>query len=152
MMNCLTNECFKKLTIIFWMLWWLAAFWTDLSGGLAHLGVIQTTTWISDSNYPFLINSLQIYPLPTWLPPLFFIGIVVWLAISFFAFLWACFALGQPSTVWMSRARAAYILSLLLWMAFFLADQMIFKFDLEENHMVQGGFEFLCFLALYLLP
>ena len=29
---------------------------------------------------------------------------------------------------------------------------MVMKFDLEENHMVQGGFELLTFSSLYLLP
>ncbi len=150
-MCCLSNECFKKLTVVFWTLWWLIALWTDVTGGLAHLGQLQAT-WAPDTNYPNLVSSLQIYAIPAWLPPLFFIGIILWLALSSLTFLWATISLGRDKTVWLARARTAYIISLLLWMVFFLADQMIFKFDLEENHMVQAGFEFLCFLSLYLLP
>ncbi|MEP3278328.1 MAG: hypothetical protein ABJN26_00090 [Stappiaceae bacterium] len=46
---------------------------------------------------------------------------------------------------------SAFIISLGLWFAFFLADQIFLKFDLEQNHMVQGGFQLLCFFALYVL-
>jgi hypothetical protein len=98
------------------------------------------------------VNTLKLYPIPTWLPVLFFIGILFWLLLSALAFLWACLSLHKQADIWMSRARVAFIISLSFWLAFFLADQMVFKFDLEENHMVQGGFELLCFFALYLLP
>lgn len=150
-MNRINNELFKKILILFWTLWWLIALWTDVTGGLSHLHVLNAT-WAPDTNYPFLVSTLKLYPIPNWLPILFFMGILFWSLLSALAFLWACLSLHEAIDVWMSRARAAFIISLSFWLAFFLADQMVFKFDLEENHMVQGGFELLCFFALYLLP
>ncbi len=41
-----------------------------------------------------------------------------------------------------------------LWwtLAFFISDQVVMMFDLEENHMVQGGFQLLTFIAIAYLP
>lgn len=145
------KEIFKKIIIIFWMFWWLIALWTDVVGILAHYGLL-IKSWAPDTNLPFLISSLKMYPLPTWIPLLFFIGILLWSFCSTVAFIWACSSLCQDSKIWMRRADIAFIISICFWLTFFLADQMVMKFDLEENHMVQGGFQLLTYLMLYLLP
>lgn len=151
MTTCLQNTTFKKILIVFWMLWWLIALWTDLVGAMAHLGWLQAT-WAPDTNYPFLAKSLEMYHAPTWLVDVFFSGIIFWSLLSTLAFVWATLALNQTQEVWMARARVAFVISLTFWLAFFLADQVVMKFDLEENHMVQGGFQLLTFLALFILP
>ncbi|MDI9817984.1 MULTISPECIES: hypothetical protein [unclassified Legionella] len=145
------KENFKKIMILFWMLWWLIALWTDVMGLLAHYGLV-VKDWARDINYPFLLESLKIYPVSDWLPPLLFAGIILWSFASAAAFFWACLSLHKSPQLWMRRADIAFIISLSYWLAFFLADQLVMKFDLEENHMVQGGFQLLTYLALYLLP
>lgn len=147
----INNELFKKMIILFWALWWLIALWTDVIGGLAHLGVL-TARWAPDTNYPFLVSALKLYNVPYWVAPTLFFSIILGCLVSAIAFLWASLSLRKSPTIWMQRAKVAFILSLSFWLAFFLADQMVFKFDLEENHMVQGGFELLCFFAMYVLP
>ncbi|KTD17964.1 hypothetical protein [Legionella jordanis] len=145
------KEYFKKILIVFWALWWLIALWTDVVGGLAHLGLLRAS-WAVDNNFPFLLQSLAMYPLPQWIPSVLFTGIILWSLLSTIAFIWACLALNRSANVWMRRADLAFILSLMFWLAFFLADQLVMKFDLEENHMVQGGFQLLSYLSLYCLP
>ncbi len=150
--NLIDNENFKKIIVIFWTIWWLIALWTDIVGGVAHLGWLSAS-WAPDTNYPFLISSLKMYPLPAWLPPIFFLGIITWSLIASLAFVYASF---KMFSVGLKRAmkyiEVAFILSLTYWLAFFIADQLVMKFDLEENHMVQGGFQLLTFIALYCLP
>ncbi len=143
-------ELFKKIIIVFWAIWWLIALWTDVVGILAHLGLIHKS-WAQDINYPFLVQSLKIYPVANWFPAFCFIGILLWSLLSTVAFFGACLALHQREAVWMKRADSAFIISLCFWLAFFLADQLIMNFDLEANHMVQGGFQLLSYLALYVL-
>ena len=145
------NMIFKKIIILFWTLWLLIALWTDLVGGLTQLGLLNVS-WAPNTNYPFLVDALKMYSAPTWLSAGFFIVILLWSFISTGAFCWASTALGKDTSIWMHRAKIAFIISLSYWLAFFLADQMVMKFDLEENHMVQGGFQLLTFLTLYLLP
>ncbi|KTD47552.1 hypothetical protein [Legionella quateirensis] len=142
---------FKKTIIIFWTLWWILTFWTDFIGMFAHLQLIKES-WAPDANYPFLVESLKMYQVPALVPQLCFAGIMIWSFISSLAFIWTCLAMNQETERWMKRADTAFIISLSFWLAMFLADQLIMKFDLEENHMVQGGFQLLTYLALYILP
>lgn len=142
---------FKKIIILFWTCWWIIALWTDIVGALSHLQLLNAA-WAPDTNYPFLVTSLKMYSPPTWLPALFFIGIIIWSFISTIAFCWASAGLRLEKNVWMRRAEYAFIISLCYWFAFFIADQLVMNFDLEQNHMVQGGFQFITFLGLYILP
>ncbi|MFN7096843.1 MAG: hypothetical protein ACK4PR_04730 [Gammaproteobacteria bacterium] len=142
---------FKKLLVISWMLWWVIAFLTDVFGGLKHIGLLNYG-WAFDGNYPFLQQSLAMYHVPNWMCAFLFIGIILWSLLSAKMFIYACCSLNQPDNVWKRRASWAFIISLLFWFAFFLGDQITMKFDLEENHMVQAGMEFLSYLSLFLLP
>src|SRR5262245_3792949 len=120
------NLLFKKLIMIFWTLWWIIAFWTDIVGALAHLHLVQAS-WAPDSNYPFLVASLKMYQVKPWVPALAFMGILLWSALCTGAFCFASISLHKPKAVWLPRARTAFIISLLYWMAFFLADQVVMK-------------------------
>src|SRR5690349_654185 len=102
---------FKKIIILFWTLWWLIALWTDIVGGLAHIGLL-VASWAPDTNYPFLVTSLKMYSLPTWVPSIFFIGIIAWSFLSTLAFIWASCGLFQKQSIWLPRAEKAFIISL----------------------------------------
>lgn len=147
----INNRQFKKIIILFWALWWLIALWTDVVGILAHIGLIHAS-WAPDTNYTFLVQTLKMYPISDWMPACFLLGIILWSFLSAGLFCWACVGLNKKREIWMRRAQYAFIVSLTYWLAFFLADQIVMKYDLEENHMVQGGFELLSYLALYWLP
>ena len=151
MLSQINNVFFKKMIILFWTAWWLIAFWTDIVGALAHLNLLHAT-WAKDQNYPNLVQSLSMYHVPIWLPQCLFIGIVLGSSITTGLFCWASLGLKRDSDIWLSRAQYAFIISLAYWFAFYIADQIIMNFDLEQNHMVQGGFQLLTYLALYVLP
>lgn len=123
--------------------------WTDIVGGLSHLGILRAS-WAPDSNYPFLVKSLEMYHVPEWLPIVLYIGINICSFICVVLFTRAVFTLNKPN--WLAKANTAFIFSLSYWFMFFLADQIIMNFDLEQNHMVQGGFQLLCYLTIHLLP
>ena len=142
---------FKRAIVLFWALWWLLAFLTDLLGALKETGVIAAP-WLPHSNYPCLVESLAPYGMPAWLPPLLFAGIIAWALLSAILLGLAAATPTHPQDRWQRRVNAAFVVSLGLWLAFFLADQIVMKFELEVNHMVQGGFQLLCLMAIHLLP
>lgn len=142
---------FKKIIILFWTCWWLIALWTDIVGGLTHLKLISAS-FAPDLNYPALVAALKMYQAPFWLSTCLFMLIITWSLLCATAFVWTSLALGQGVQKFLARANIAFVISLSFWLCFFLADQMVMKFDLEENHMVQGGFQLLTFLSLYCLP
>lgn len=143
------QRSFKQIIVVFFAIWWLIALWTDIIGGLAHLGYIKAT-WAPDNNYPFLVKSLTMYHLPEWVSVFLYLGIILCSAISSWLFLYAACTMKKPQ--WLNRVNLAFIFSMGYWLLFFLADQLIMNFDLEENHMVQGGFELLCYLVINLIP
>jgi hypothetical protein len=146
------NLLFKYIIVLFWCLWWLIAFWTDLIGAATHLKFLHAS-WAPDNNYPFLVQSLQMYNVPNWVPTFFYIGIIILSGICFVLFLRASYYKYNKNKVdWLGRVNVAFIVSTIYWLLFFLADQIVMKFDLEENHMVQGGFGLLCYLAIHILP
>jgi len=149
--SVLAMQLFKKNIILFWSLWWLIASWTDIVGVLSHLSWLNTS-WAKDTNYPFLVDSLKMYSPEAWVCPLLYTGIIFWSLLNAALFIYACTAFNKPRAVWLTRAEYAFTTSLCFWLAFFLADQIVMNYDLEQNHMVQGGFQLLTFLCLYLLP
>ncbi len=144
-------QFFKKNIILFWALWWLIALWTDVMGALNYNHLIDAS-WAKNSNYLFLMSSLKIYSPAPWVCPLLYSGIILWSLLNSLLFIYACAAFHKPRSFWLSRAKNAFIASLGLWLGFFLADQIVMDYGLEQNHMVQGGFQLLTFLCLYLLP
>ncbi len=70
------NLLFKYTIVLFWCIWWLIAFWTDIIGAAAHLKILRAS-WAPDTNYPFLTQSLQMYNVPAWVPTFFYIGIII---------------------------------------------------------------------------
>lgn len=147
----MSQQFFKKSIIVFWFVWWIIALWTDIVGTLAHIGHINAS-WAPDSNYPFLIKSLQMYHVPEFLPIFLYSGILLLSTTSTVLFFLAIINLNKPPEIWLAKARSAFVFSIGFWLLFFIADQIVMNYDLEQNHMVQGGFELLSFLALYLLP
>ncbi|GGI91705.1 hypothetical protein [Legionella impletisoli] len=140
-------EPLKKIIIIFWAFWWLIAALTDIAGFLSHIDWL-TEAWAPDLNYPFLVNSLKMYSVPNWLPPILYAGIIAWSSLIAFLFLQTSMSLFKSKEIWHKKADRAFLLSMTFWFVFFLADQLIMNYDLEQNHMVQGGFQLLTFFCL----
>ena len=145
-------ERFKKTIIVFWALWWSIAFITDFNSGLNHMGLTHIS-WASTSNYTSIVNSVAFISTNKWISVFLYSGIIVWLFVSATAFIIASFYIvtKPKSAITKSWVNRAFIISLTLWLMFFLADQIIMNFNLAQNHMVQGGFELLTYLTFSIL-
>jgi hypothetical protein len=147
----ITNLCFKQFVVVFWFLWWVCALWTDIIGAVAHFGNFQAS-WAPDINYPYLVKAVAMYNVVELVPIILYAGIILLSGISCILFFRAVISLTKPYEIWMKKAQSAFIFTLGFWILFFLADQIVMKYMEEQNHMVQGGFELLTYLALYILP
>jgi len=135
----------NRLFCFFWAIWWGIACFTDVSGGLKKLNLIDYK-WAFADNFDFLVSCLSIYSPPLSFVVFLFVGIILWCGLSSALFIRASYQILKKQD-YAQALTLAYQVSLALWLVFFLADQLVMKFDLEENHMVQGGFEFLGFIA-----
>lgn len=150
-MPIIDNLFFKKCLVIFWCAFWCVTFLTDFGGALTLLGWVHKS-WLFADNYTNLVDALKIYSPVHAIVVALFVGILLWSLLSTSLFIRATASLCQPKTVWFPKAQLAFIVTMLFWLSFFVADTIVYKFGLLENHMVQGGFELLCYLALYALP
>lgn len=151
-MSRVLQSCYQfcRFLPVYWMLWWGSALWTDVTGALKVLGWLDAK-WAFADNYKFLVKSLQLYPIPHWLPAIFLVSIIIWIAVATASFAIAVYYQIKQRPQWQEWTSYAFIVSLGLWMAFFIADQMIMNFDLEQNHMVQASFEMLCFIFFVMI-
>ncbi|PIQ43759.1 MAG: hypothetical protein COV52_04770 [Gammaproteobacteria bacterium CG11_big_fil_rev_8_21_14_0_20_46_22] len=143
---------FKRVVVLFWFIWWLVAFVTDFLGFLNHF-FGATFTWAINSNFVTLEKSLAFAHWSSGVIVTLYACVIIWLFISAILFALAsisAFRAGPPQDK--KVVNLAFIVTLFFWLAFFIADQCVMKFGLEENHMVQGGFELLSYLALFIIP
>jgi len=145
----INNQFFKKVIIIFWSIWWLTIIWTDSVSVLSHLGYL-TSPWAID-RYSSFVEILNIYSLPFWVDALLYLSIILWSILLTILFFFTALNLRKETFVWMKYAKISFILSMILWFMLILADQIIMKYDIENLHMIQGGFQLICFLSLYIL-
>lgn len=140
---------FKQIMLLTWTLWWSIAFATDFLEALQRLGWFKLS-WLS-VNYPFLLTTLAKYGVPTIFAIVFYVGIILCLLIITILF-WQVLLTPVHHSQWQTRVDRAFIVSLSLCFAFYLADQLVLDFTLEQNHMVQGSMLFISYLAFYILP
>lgn len=80
-----------------------------------------------------------------------FVAIILGSLFCTIFFVWASVAIFYREE-WQKKAVYAFIASLMFWFLFFFADQFTMRFDLIENHMVQGGIEMLCLFIFLFVP
>lgn len=141
---------FKQMTVFTWALWWSIALATDFTEALQDFGWLQLR-WHAE-NYPFLVTTLSKYGLPEWVSLVCYVGIILWMIGLTILFWRAAITPYAQRATWLSRVNLAFTVGLGLWFAFYLADQLVLDFSLEQNHMVQGNAMFISFIALYVLP
>lgn len=115
---------FKRTLMLFWVLWWLVAFLTDLGGAMFQLGWFSEN-WLPHSIYPYLVKTIALFDPRQFLARLLFAGIICWLFLSTAFFVRAVFTSTLRRDVWIARVNSAFINSLALWLAIFTADQVV---------------------------
>ena len=140
---------FKKISVVFWLLWWVTTLWTDIIGYIVYFYGFRAS-WASAGNFLFLVRSLKKYSVPFIVDKLLYIGIIFISFIVFIMFLYATIKI--TSREWLKYANIAFIFALLYWMLFFISDQIVMNFVLEANHMIQASFMLLNFIVINLLP
>ncbi|MEQ8781815.1 MAG: hypothetical protein RIE06_19300 [Roseibium album] len=104
---------FKRTLMLFWVLWWLVAFLTDLGGAMLQLGWFSEN-WLPHSIYPYLVKTIALYDPRQFLARLLFAGIICWLFLSTAFFVRAVFTSTLRRDVWIARVNSAFINSLAL--------------------------------------
>ncbi len=146
--NC---NLLKKVIVIFWTVWWGLVFWYNIFGVFVQFNYINGYMPFN-LNYEILKEVLSRYNLNESVTALLYSFITFWCLLIFLLFTMATININQAEARWMKRAEAAFVLSITFWFAFFLADKIFMKYELEKAHMLQGGFQLISLIALFTLP
>jgi hypothetical protein len=147
------NATFLKTALLaFWCLWLSVVFASNLCDGLKELGGLGEGWKFASGNYRFLVSTTARFDVPTWLNVLLFTAVVFWEGLS---------ALLCGLAWWDARRRGArasrflypaFLVSLLLWAGFMLADELLIAYAVEGTHVRLFTAQLATLLVIALLP
>ena len=141
----------KRGLLLFWAVWLTIVFVTNVLDGCKLLGWLGEGWVFASGNYRFLEETTARYGTPAWLNALLFGGVLAWegAAALLFWLVWLRFG-GQEES---RRLRyAAFTISLGLWSAFAIADELFIAYAVEGTHLRLFTAQLATLLAVELLP
>ena len=142
----------KHGLVLFWALWLSITWLTNACDGLKALRLLSARWPWASGNYARMVATTQPYALPHWLPALLFLGVVLWQGLA--AGLWwgAVEAFQGMQGPGLERLHTAFGVSLALWAALMLADELLLVYEVEAPHMRIFMAQLVSLLVLHLVP
>jgi hypothetical protein len=119
----------NRLLLWIWALWLSVVALTNACDALKALGLLPKTFSFASGNYGFIQSVTAIHHTPTFVVAGLFAGVIAWEVVG--AVLHWRAAL-QPTPAAVSRA---FLVSIALWGAFMLADEVFISYDVEGTHL-----------------
>ena len=142
----------KQGIVVFWAVWFSVTFFANAFDGLKALKVMGEGWRFVSGNYAAIVETTRKYSLPAWLTGLLFLGVVLWQGLSALLFWYACSAFHGMHVPGLPALDLAFLVSLALWAAFMIADEIFTAYDAEATHMRIFIAQLLSLLVLHLLP
>jgi hypothetical protein len=139
----------KRGLLLFWALWMTIVLLTNLADLGQHVGLGANWPFVS-GNYALIAQTVAIYTLPESLALILFIGVIVWEAWSAFLLFRAFAAFHGAGS--QQALYNAFAVSLALWAALVLADEIFIAYSYEGTHMGIFTSQLVTLLAVRLLP
>jgi hypothetical protein len=148
----LNADFFKRGLLLFWAVWFSVVLATNTCDALKALGLLGPGWRFASGNFGFVAETTARYGVATWVNAILFLGVVVWEAAAALLF-WL--AWGETRSHAASAARhlyPAFSVSLALWGAFLLADELLIAYAVEASHLRLFTAQLASLLAIVLLP
>lgn len=123
----------QRSLIAFWALGHTIVLATNACDAARALGYLDPSWPFASGNYRYITETTARYGPPTWVNCMLFAGVIAWEALA------ACFFW---KAVWLFRTdkgraarMAAFTISLMLWAAFMVADEICMAYAVETSHM-----------------
>ena len=135
----------KSGVLLFWAAWFTVVVLTNVFDVLRASGVVPAGWTFASGNWQLMVKVTGVHGTPAAVVAVLFLGVIAWEALAGFLF-WRAWAAGGRGGV------AAFTVSLALWAAFTLADEIFVAYTLGPVHLRLLGLQLLSLLALRLLP
>ena len=141
----------KRCLLLFWPVWLTVVFTTNVLDGCKALGLLGQSWAFASGNCRFLEETTARYGTPAWLNGLLFVGVIGWegAAAVLFWLAWLRFRENEERA-WL--LYAAFTVSLTLWSAFLIADELFIAYAVEGTHLRLFTAQLATLLAVELLP
>src|SRR5262245_22695428 len=116
--------------IVFWAVWFTLVFLTNAGDAGLALGLLDEHWTFASGNYKFLESKTARYAAPPLVNAVLFAGVIAWEGLSAGLFWRACLVRGRDA------ARLALVVSLGLWAAFLIADEIVIAYDVSKTHLL----------------
>lgn len=131
----LRGGALKRMLLIVWAAWLTVVCTTNVLDGLKTLGMLPEAWAFASGNYRFLTETTARYGAPGWVNALLFSGVIAWDAIAALLFWRAGWLFRVSRRKGIDAAHVAFGVSLCLWGAFLLADEVFIAYDVEGTHL-----------------
>ncbi len=142
----------KIALLAFWCVWLCVVFAGNLCDGLKELGLLGIGWKFASGNFEFLATTTARYGAPTWLNALLFAGVIAWegLAALLFGLAWRDARCGGLKAC--RYLYPAFLVGLLLWAGFMLADELLIAYTVEGTHVRLLTAQLATLLVIALVP
>jgi hypothetical protein len=140
----------KRLLLLFWAIWLTLVTTTNTLDALKTLKVLPAEWPMASGNYRAVVAATKAYAPPPWVNPVLFGAATVWEAVAAGLFWLAWYVHGEPDGE--TARNAAFIVSLGLWGAFIIAEEVLIVYTLEAVHLRLLTAQLATLLVLTLVP
>lgn len=141
----------KQLLLLFWAIWLSVVFLSNLADAGKGLGLLGESWAFASGNWKLIQETTARYGIPAGVNAILFAGVIFWEGAAAVLFWRASWKFRGRSSA-RKAVYLAFTLSLLLWAAFLLADEVFIVYPLESAHLRLFIAHLLTLLAVDLLP
>lgn len=150
--DAVNHVIFLKRSLLFsWAVWLSVVFLSNVADAGKEAGLISQSWAFASGNWKAIKETTARYGTPDLVNAVLFSGVILWEAAAAFLFWWAFWSCrGQKSG--RRILYHAFTASLLLWAAFFVADELLIAYSFEATHLRLFTAQLVTLLAIELLP
>ena len=142
----------KRALLLFWAVWLTFVVAGNVCDALKELGFLGAEWQFASGNYEAIVKTTGRYPTPEWLNAVLFAGVIVWEAATAALFWLAWWDAGREGAKESRYMPAAFLLSVGLWSAFVIADEICVAYPLVAVHFRILIASLASLLTIYVLP
>jgi hypothetical protein len=120
----------KRGLLVFWAVWLTFVFVKNTFDGLKALGALPEGWRFASKNYGYMWDATRVYNLPAWMVGILFAGATIWEGVAA-TLMWRAAGVGGRLT---GAAMLSFAVSLALWAAFMLMDEIFNAYQVENTH------------------
>ena len=143
---------FKLGLLLFWTLWLLVVFLTNVFEGLKLLRIVPPYWKFASQNFQAIAQATGTYQAPPWIPKMLFLGVLLWQCVALILFGRAVVSSWANWSLSIAPVYEAFGVSLGLLAAFMVADEIFKQYEVERAHVLFFAAQLVTLLAFYILP